>query len=92
MKYHIIHGDFQLSFPPSFIKKIPPDETISFLFWEDKFDFSEKRIDGLDNIYDELSQFVYEKHMYPKYRYNIQYLSKQANRILKGLKRRLISN
>lgn len=89
MKYHMIHGDFQLSFPPSFAKKIPPDQTISFLFWEEKFDFSEKRIDGLDNIYQELSQYVSVRYKYPSYRYNIQKLTKEGNRILKSIKRRL---
>ncbi|MBD2503660.1 methionine biosynthesis protein MetW [Anabaena azotica] len=91
MKYHIIHGDFQLSFPPSFVKTIPDNETIAFLFWEDKFDFSEKRIDGLENIYEELSQFVSARYQYPQYRYNIQQFTKEGNRIFKGIKRRLFS-
>ena len=55
MKYHIIHGDLLLSFPPHFVKKIPLDKTISYLFWDKKFSFAETRLDGGNAIYQELS-------------------------------------
>lgn len=89
MKYHMIHQEFQLSFPPSFAKKISPDETIAFLFWDEEFYFHEKRIDGLEKIREELSLFVSARYEYPQYMYNYQQIIKEVNRILKGIKRRL---
>ncbi|MHC5610274.1 MAG: methyltransferase domain-containing protein [Nostoc sp.] len=89
MKYHMIHQEFQLSFPPSFAKKISPDETIAFLFWDEKFYFYEKRIDGLEKIREELSQFVSARYEYPQYMYSLQQIIKEGNRIFKGIKRRL---
>jgi len=69
--------------------KVLSNDTTTFLFWEEKFDFSEKRIDGLDNIHEELSQFVSTRYKYPTHRYNIQRFIEEGNRILKGIKRRL---
>jgi hypothetical protein len=89
MKYHIIHDDFQLSFPPSFAKKIAPEATVSFLFWEDKFSFSESQIHGVENIYQELNNFVATKYNYPWYMYLNQTIKKESNRVVKGIKRRL---
>ncbi len=90
MKYHIIHSDFQLSFPPSFAKKIPLDQSVSFLFWENQFSFSETRIDGSENIYQHLRQFINIRYEYPQYLFIIQNIQKEASRIFNGIKRRLV--
>ncbi|MDF5735826.1 MULTISPECIES: methyltransferase domain-containing protein [unclassified Nostoc] len=90
MKYHIIHSDFELSFPQSFLKKITPDKRILFIFWEKEFSFSENRIDDSENIYQELRQFINTKYKYPQYRFFSQHLQKEASRIVKGIKRRLV--
>jgi len=67
MKYHILHGDFQLSFPHNFAKKLSLSQIISYLFWEDSFTFAETQIHGDENVYEHLRQFVSQRYQYPAY-------------------------
>ena len=89
MKYHIIHGDVLLSFPPKFVKTIDPDKTISYLFWDNEFSFSENRMDGVENIYQELYGFVKSHYTIPVSVLTLDKINKFANRVSKGVKRRL---
>ncbi|MGB7441359.1 MAG: methionine biosynthesis protein MetW [Coleofasciculaceae cyanobacterium] len=89
MKYHMIHDDIQLSFPSSFARKIPPEERISYLFWEDSFTFEETQIHGVNNIYESLRNFVRAKYQYPQHLLINQALKKQLNRASKSIKRKL---
>lgn len=89
LKYHLIHSDFQLSFPPSFARKLSKLETISYLFWEDSFTFAETQLHGQENIYDNLRQFVAQRYHYPAYRFQMQQINQQVERGVKGIKRRL---
>ncbi len=87
MKYHMINGDFQLSFPPSFAKKLSPPETISYLFWEDSFDVAETQIHGVDNIHAHLRQFVAQRYNYPHYRFVMKRVNNLVNRGFKKIAR-----
>jgi SAM-dependent methyltransferase len=89
MKYHVIHGDFHLSFPQSFAQRLSPVETISFLFWEDSFSFAETQLYGVDAIYQDLTSFVQKRYQYPSHRFWMQRVNKVLVRGIKGLKRRL---
>lgn len=89
MKYHMIHGDILLSFPPQFVKTISLDKTISYLFWDSEFSFAETRLDGLENIYQELHGFVERHYNRPSSVLMIDKMNKFTNGIVKGLKRRL---
>jgi hypothetical protein len=90
MKYHIIHGDMLLSFPPQFIKTISPDKAISYLFWDNEFSFAETRLDGGENIYQELHDFVKNYYNFPSSILMIDRVNKFTKRIVKGVKRRLV--
>ena len=89
MKYHIIHGDVLLSFPSKFVKTIDPNKTISYLFWDNEFSFSENRMDGVENIYQELYGFVKSHYTIPVSVLTLDKINKFANRVSKGVKRRL---
>lgn len=89
MKYHIIHGDILLSFPPKFAKTLDIDKTISYLFWENDFSFAETRLDGVENIYQELYNFVKSNYDIPTSVLVIDRMNKLTKRIAKGVKRRL---
>ena len=89
MKYHVMHNDYQSSFPSSFARKLSLPETISFLFWEDKFTFRETEINGVDNIYKELHAFVEKRYQYPRHRVMLQWLSGRIDRGLSSIRRRM---
>jgi len=88
MKYHLIHSDFQLSFPPSFAKRIPHSETISYLFWQDDFTFCETQIHGIENIHENLRSFVLQSYHYPHHWFVMQWLNKQFYRGINFVKHR----
>ncbi|MBW4554136.1 MAG: methyltransferase domain-containing protein [Aphanocapsa sp. GSE-SYN-MK-11-07L] len=89
MKYHIMHSDFQLSFPASFGQKIAPLDKVDFLFWENNFTFAETTIHGADRIYENLRQYVAQRYAYPGYLRTAQKLNQLLTRGIKGLERRL---
>jgi SAM-dependent methyltransferase len=88
-KFHMIHGDFQLSFPAEFANSLAPDEHIATLFWQDIFTYSETKLDGLSAIHAELENFVKSHYRYPRYKYYLQNLCRNLRRIAAGLKRRM---
>jgi SAM-dependent methyltransferase len=59
MKYHMIHTDHALSFSPQYYEQRTDEASRNvFLFWEDRFEFSEQIIHGLDEIRAYLRSFV----------------------------------
>ena len=50
MKYHMIHGHWRFSLPASYLRRLPEDRQVQWLFWEDTFDYSETIIHGVENI------------------------------------------
>jgi hypothetical protein len=88
-KFHMIHGDFQLSFAAGFANSVAPDEHIASLLWQDTFTYSETKLDGLSAIRAELENFVKFRHRYPRYKYYVQNLCRNLRRIAAGLKRRM---
>ncbi len=89
MKYHTIHSNFQLSFPPSYAKKLSTDESIDYIFWNNDFTFAETQIHGVDNISEELRKFVASRYQYPQYLLSAQTIGDTAKRLLNGIKRRI---
>ena len=57
-KYHSLHGDTRLSFPGSFLKSLPPEKLVTWLFWDGSFSFEEVTIHGLEAIREEFSRFL----------------------------------
>jgi hypothetical protein len=88
-KYHMIHGDFQLSLPPSYAKKLTPENSIERLFWVNEFGYSEKVIHGLDKIHQHLAEYVARHHEYPGFSYFFQNVDYRLRKWSKGLRRRL---
>ena len=89
MKYHSIHTNFQFSFPPSYVKRLKPNELINFIFWENNFTFVEKQIHGVESIHEELKYYVDSRYQYPKYMIMSQELAFKTKRLFNGIKRRI---
>jgi hypothetical protein len=66
MKYHKIHSHWRLSFPRRFLRGLAAEEQTQWLFWSDRFDFSETILHGPDNIAAELAAFVARVRPYPR--------------------------
>ena len=48
MKWHMIHADRSFTLPPRLYFDLSPVERISWMFWEDRFEFAETMIHGRD--------------------------------------------
>jgi hypothetical protein len=88
-KYHAIHGNFELSFPSSYMKKIPKDSTISYLLWNNDFTFEEIQIHGVENISNNLREYVSKRYQYSFSRRVMGWANRTTNRIARGIQRRV---
>src|SRR6266516_394333 len=80
MKYHMIHSHWRFSLPEYFLKRLPEEQQIQCLFWQDRFEFSETTIHGIENIAVELERFVQQVHSYNSWRLDIDRRIRQARR------------
>jgi hypothetical protein len=67
MKYHMIHSRWRLSFSSRFLRRLPEEQKVQWLFWNDSFGFSEASLHGVDSIMVELERFVSSVHPYPRW-------------------------
>jgi hypothetical protein len=67
MKYHMIHSHWRLSFPRRFLRSVPEERTVSWLFWQESFEYSETTLHGVETIAAELEQFVRRIRPYPEW-------------------------
>ncbi len=89
-KPHNIHNDWRFHLPKSFVKKLPLDKRISYLFWENKFDYFEIIQISRDKVEDHIGRIVRREEAYSEIRY---LLYKLKSRILKIISRiKLILN
>ena len=58
LKYHRIHAHWRLSFPASHLRSLSEERQVQWLFWDDRFDFEEQTIHGVDNIEAQLAAYV----------------------------------
>jgi hypothetical protein len=65
MKYHLLHADWRYSLPASFLRRLPEDRRVQWLFWDGSFGFSERTIHGSEAQAAELARFVRETRPYP---------------------------
>jgi Methyltransferase domain len=63
-KYHTIHSHWRFSFPKSFLKRLPEDQKVQWLFWEKEFTFCEPILYGAETITAELEGFVEKNRPY----------------------------
>ena len=58
MKYHLAHADWRYSLPASFLRALPEDRRVQWLFWEGSFQYAERTIHGAEAQAAELARFV----------------------------------
>jgi hypothetical protein len=67
MKWHLIHADRSLTFPPRLFHDLSEDERVSRMFWEDRFDFAETFVHGRDKKAAILRRFIAEVAADPRF-------------------------
>jgi hypothetical protein len=58
MKWHLIHADRSFTFPPRLFRNLTRAEAVSWMFWEDRFEFVEAVIHGREKKAEILRGFV----------------------------------
>jgi hypothetical protein len=48
MKYHRIHSHWRLSIPASVLARLPDEQQVQWMFWEDRFTVEEVTIHGVE--------------------------------------------
>jgi hypothetical protein len=89
MKYHLIHSHWRFSFPASYLRGLPEERRVQWLFWEGSFDFQEVTIHGPENIARELEAYVAARRPYPPWRLGLDRRLGEARRVRAGVARRL---
>jgi len=87
MKYHMIHAHWRFSLPPAYLRSLPEERRVQWLFWEDSFQYEEVTIHGLDRIAAELEGFVERTQRYPRWRLALDRGLRQIDRGVARLKR-----
>jgi SAM-dependent methyltransferase len=67
MKYHRIHSHWRLSIPASVLARLPDEQQVQWMFWEDRFTVEEVTIHGVENIERELESYVATVRPYPRW-------------------------
>ena len=85
-KTHMLHESWKYYLPKSFKKKLTPENSVSFFFWEGSFQFKETIILSYPLIAKDLENFVRAQHAYPASYYRLDTLRLR----LKSLARTLL--
>ncbi len=88
MKYHLIHADFELSFPASYGQRLSAEERVAALFWEGSFTFTETVLNGPAQR-ENLRRFVADRFRHPRRRFWLRAAAQTARRAINGVVRRL---
>jgi hypothetical protein len=67
MKYHLIHTHWRFSLPASFLKGLPTEQRVQWMFWEDSFSYRERMARDLAAQIAELETFVESVRPYPRW-------------------------
>jgi len=89
MKYHIIHSHWRYSFPPSFFRSLADEQRSSWLFWKDRFTWSEVNLVGLDAIVSDLQRYVDRIYPYPQWRLRMDPVARQVTHTFRRAWRRI---
>ena len=87
MKYHMIHSHWRFSLPSSYLRKLPEEKQVQWLFWNESFMYSETTIHGVENVSAELERFIQQTRPYPRWLLNIDDQFRRA----RGLQRRAVA-
>lgn len=63
-KYHMIHADWRFSLPPRYRKRLTPESSVTWLWWNGSFTFEEVEIHGVPAEEGELMRFA--ASLYPR--------------------------
>ena len=88
-KFHCLHAEFDLSLPPAFARRLSLDDSILRFYWADSFTFAETTIHGTTEIYAWCGDFVSKRYRYPIVVNWIRAAVRIANRVRKGVVRRV---
>jgi hypothetical protein len=83
MKYHMIHSHWRFSFPERFLRALPRERRVSWIFWDGEFSFSETTIHGVDAIALELERFVQQVRPYPGWRLSLDRASRRLDNFVR---------
>lgn len=89
MKFHVMHSHWRYSLPVSYARALSPDASVSWLFWDEAFEFGERTVHGLDAQRAELEAFVARVHPYPAWRLAMDGAGGQVARAGRRVGRRL---
>ncbi len=64
-KNHFIHHSWKYHLPKSYLKKLKPEDHVSYLFWENNFKYEEVITNSSLNTRGEMEEFVKNKKAYP---------------------------
>lgn len=64
-KNHFIHHSWKYHLPKSYLKKLKPEDQVSYLFWENNFQYEEVITLSSLNLRREMEEFVKIKRAYP---------------------------
>jgi len=78
MKFHQIHTHWRLSLPAQYLRTLPVEATVQWLFWDDTFSYEEVTIHGIPEQQVELARFVQAVHPYPAWRLGLASLARRA--------------
>lgn len=92
-KVHALHKHWRYTLPPSFFRGLTAEQRITWLFWEDSFDFAEIQIDGLPEVERALAEYVEDVAPYPRWRLAASAAAERAvalgTRVYRGVGRRV---
>lgn len=89
MKFHFVHSEFRFGFPASHAARLSPEERIAALWWEDKFEATERVIHGLDRQRKEIADYVSSVRPYPRWRFRLAGVHALTARLLRSVRQRL---
>lgn len=78
MKYHLIHSHWRYSLPASVGASLSEAESVQWLFWDDRFEYGERTIHGLDAQRAELEGFVARVRPHPAWRRRVDAVARAA--------------
>jgi Methyltransferase domain len=88
-KYHLIHSHWRFSLPAGFLRRLRPEQSIQWLWWEREFSYEEVTIHGIDNQRAELANYVSRVHPYPAWRLRLDDWLSSATRFGYRIRNRL---
>jgi hypothetical protein len=89
MKYHLLHADWRYSLPAAFLRSLPEERQVQWMFWEHSFEFEERTIHGSGAQAEELERFVRATRPYPAARLAGSNATRGVVRIARGAVRRV---